>query len=45
MKPPHPAASKICVLFKGGCIELTENGNVKKARVAGYCAFITELQQ
>jgi CRISPR-associated endonuclease Csn1 len=38
VKPPHPAARKICVLFKGDSIELNENGNVKKARVAGYSA-------
>jgi CRISPR-associated endonuclease Csn1 len=38
VKPPHPAAKKICVLFKGDCIEFVENGNVKKARIAGYHA-------
>ena len=38
IKPLHPAAKKICVLFKGDCIELNENGYIKKARIAGYHA-------
>ncbi|MDR2510690.1 MAG: type II CRISPR RNA-guided endonuclease Cas9 [Spirochaetaceae bacterium] len=43
VKLPHPAAKKICVLFKGDCIELNENGNIKKARVAGYSATQNKL--
>jgi CRISPR-associated endonuclease Csn1 len=43
VKPPHPAAKKICVLFKEDCLELNENGNVKKVRIAGYSATQNKL--
>lgn len=35
---PHPAAKKICTLYKHDYIEFSENGVWKKARIAGYAA-------
>jgi CRISPR-associated endonuclease Csn1 len=35
---PHPAARKICILFKNDYIEFAENGVWKKAKIAGYSA-------
>lgn len=32
----HPAAKRICVLYKQDYIEFTENGETKIARIAGY---------
>lgn len=40
---PHPAAQKICVLYKEDCIEFSENGIWKKARIAGYAATQNKL--
>jgi len=35
---PHPAAKKICVLFKDDYVEFTESGVTKKARIGGFSA-------
>jgi CRISPR-associated endonuclease Csn1 len=40
---PHPAAKKICVLYKKDYIEFSENGIWKKARIAGYSATKNQL--
>jgi CRISPR-associated endonuclease Csn1 len=39
----HPAAKKICELYKDDYIEFSENGIWKKARVAGYSATQNKL--
>jgi CRISPR-associated endonuclease Csn1 len=40
---PHPAARKVCQLHKNDCIEFSEDGIWKKARIAGYAATANKL--
>jgi CRISPR-associated endonuclease Csn1 len=35
---PHPAARKVCILFKDDYVEFAKGGEWKKARIAGYSA-------
>lgn len=38
MEKPHPAAKKLCMVYKNDCLEFSDNGRWFKCRVAGYSA-------
>ena len=41
--PPHPAAKKVCELYKYDYLEFSDNGKWYKCRIAGYAATNNKL--